>query len=47
MYGHDELTHDGVLTDLGELQNWSALVDNLRHERVRWMCKYLTELTRG
>jgi hypothetical protein len=47
MSGHDELTHGGVLTDLGELQNWSALVDNLRHGRVRWMRKYLTEFTRG
>jgi hypothetical protein len=47
MSGHGELTHDGVLTDFGELQNWSALVDNLRHGRVRWMCKYLMELTGG
>jgi hypothetical protein len=47
MSGHGELTHGGVLTDFGELQNWSALVDNLRHGRVRWMRKYLTELTGG
>jgi hypothetical protein len=33
------------LTDLGELQNWSALVDNLRHRLVRWVCDYLAELT--
>jgi hypothetical protein len=42
---HVELTHDGVLTDLGELQNWSTLVDNLRHVLVRWVCDYLAELT--
>jgi hypothetical protein len=47
MYGHGELTHDRVLTDLGELQNWSALVDNLRHGWVHWMRIYLTKLTRG
>jgi hypothetical protein len=45
MSGHGEPTHDGVLTDLGVLQNWSALVDHLRHVRVHWMRKYLTELT--
>jgi hypothetical protein len=33
------------LTDLGELQNWSALVDNLRHGLVRWVCDYLAVLT--
>jgi hypothetical protein len=44
MSGHGELTHGGVLTDLGVLQNWSPLVDNLRHRRVRWMCIYLTKL---
>jgi hypothetical protein len=43
--GHGELTHSGVLTDLGELQNWSALMDNLRHGRVRWLCDYLAELS--
>jgi hypothetical protein len=43
--GHDELTHGGVLTDLGELQNWRALVDNLRHGWVHWVCDYLAELT--
>jgi hypothetical protein len=33
------------LTDLGELQNWSALVDDLRHGLVRWVRDYLAELT--
>jgi hypothetical protein len=37
---HGDLTHDGVLTDLGGLKNWSALVDNLRHRLVRWVCDY-------
>jgi hypothetical protein len=32
------------LIDLGEIPNWSALVDNLRHELVRWVCDYLAEL---
>jgi hypothetical protein len=44
--GHSEITHGGVLTNLGEFQNWSALVDNLRHGRVRWVCDYLAKLTR-
>jgi hypothetical protein len=34
-----------VLTDLGELQNLSALVDDLRHWLVRWVRDYLAELT--
>jgi hypothetical protein len=32
------------LTDLGEIQNWSTLVDNLRHGLVRWVYDYLAEL---
>jgi hypothetical protein len=32
------------LTDLGEIQNWSALVDNLRHGLLRWVSDYLGEL---
>jgi hypothetical protein len=32
------------LIDLGGLQNWSALVDNLRHGLVCWVCDYLAEL---
>ena len=42
---HCELTHGGVLTDLGELQNWSVLVDDLRHELVCWVHDYLMEFT--
>jgi hypothetical protein len=38
-------SHNAVfLTDLGEIQNSSALVDNLRHGLVRWVCDYLAEL---
>jgi hypothetical protein len=34
----------GVLDWFGEIPNWSALVDNLRHGLVRWVCNYLAEL---
>jgi hypothetical protein len=38
-------THTVVfLTNLGEIPNRSALVDNLRHGLVRWVCDYLAEL---
>jgi hypothetical protein len=45
MSGHGELSHGGVLTDLGEVGNWEALVDDPRQGLVRWMRKYLAELT--
>jgi hypothetical protein len=32
-------------TDLGEVSNWRALVDDLRHELMDWVLDYLTELT--
>jgi hypothetical protein len=32
------------LADLGEILNWSSLVNNPRHEWVRWMLEYLAEL---
>jgi hypothetical protein len=32
------------LTDLGEIPNYSSLVDNPRHEWVRWMRDYIAEL---
>jgi hypothetical protein len=38
-------SHTAVfLTDLGEIQNWSALVDNLRRGLVHWVSDYLAEL---
>jgi hypothetical protein len=33
------------LIDLGEIPNWSSLVNDLRHEWVRWVLGYLAELT--
>ena len=33
----------GILTDLGEILNCSALVDDVRHERVHWLRDNLTE----
>jgi hypothetical protein len=35
--------HGGILTDLVEILNWSALVDDLRHEGVHWLCDNLAE----
>jgi hypothetical protein len=32
------------LIDLGEIPNWSSLVNDLRHEWVRWVLEYLAEL---
>jgi hypothetical protein len=33
-----------LLTDLGKISNWGALVDDLRHGLVYWMLDYLAEL---
>jgi hypothetical protein len=30
-------------TDLGEVSNWRALVDDLRHELMDWVLDYLTK----
>jgi hypothetical protein len=38
-------SHGGVLTDLGLMKNWEALVDDRRQELVLWMCNNLAELT--
>jgi hypothetical protein len=38
-------SHDGVLTDLGEMGNWEALVDDQRQGLVLWMRKNLADLT--
>jgi hypothetical protein len=32
------------LTDLGEISNWGALVDDLRHGLVYWVRDYLADL---
>jgi hypothetical protein len=32
-------------TDLGEVSNWRALVDDLRHELMDWVLDYLMEPT--
>jgi hypothetical protein len=32
-------------TDLGEISNWRALVDDLRHELMYWLLDYLAEPT--
>jgi hypothetical protein len=47
MAGHGEMPHGGVLTDLGEMGNWEALVDDRRKELVLWMRNKLVELTRA
>jgi hypothetical protein len=39
------MSHDGVLTDLGEMGNWEALVNDRRRELVLWMSNNLAELT--
>jgi hypothetical protein len=39
------MSHGGVLTDLGEVGNWEALVDDWRQEMVLWMRNNLVELT--
>jgi hypothetical protein len=41
------MSHGGVLTDLGEMGNWEALVDDQRRELVLWMRNNLVELTRA
>ena len=33
----------GIHTDLGEMGNWAALVDNWRQVLVRWTRNYLAE----
>ena len=33
-----------LLTDLGKISNWGALVDDLRHGLVYWVLDYLAEL---
>jgi hypothetical protein len=38
-------SHDGVLTNLREMENWEALVDDRRQEPVLWMRNNLAELT--
>jgi hypothetical protein len=38
------MSHGGVLTDLGEMGNWEALVDDRRRELVLWMRNNLAEL---
>jgi hypothetical protein len=42
---HGEMSHGGVLTDLGEIRNWEALVNNQRRELVLWVRNNLPELT--
>jgi hypothetical protein len=37
--------HGGISTDLAEMANWVALVDDRRQELVLWMRNDLTELT--
>jgi hypothetical protein len=39
------MSRGGALTDLGEVGNWEALVDNSRQGLVRWMRNYLAEFT--
>jgi hypothetical protein len=41
------MSHGGVLTDLGEMGNWEALVNDERQGLVYWMRNYLAELTRA
>jgi hypothetical protein len=41
------MSHGGVLTGLGEMGNWEALVDDRRQELVLWMRNNLAELTRA
>jgi hypothetical protein len=39
----DELTHAVFLANLGEIPNWSSLVDNRRHGWVCWVLDYIAE----
>jgi hypothetical protein len=39
------MSHGGVPTDLGEIWNWEALVNNQRQELVLWVRNNLAELT--
>ena len=43
MSGHGEMSRGGALTNLGEVGNWEALVDNPRHGRLRWVLDYLAQ----
>jgi hypothetical protein len=45
MTGHGDMSHGGVLTDFGEIQNWKALVNDYGRELVLWMRNNLEELT--
>jgi hypothetical protein len=47
MTGHSGISHGGVLIDLGEMENWEALVNDQRRELVLWMRNNLAELTRA
>ena len=38
------MSHGGVLTDLGEMGNWEALVDDQRRELVHWVRNNLVDL---
>jgi hypothetical protein len=39
-----ERSHRSVfLSDLGEIPNWGALVDDSRHELLYWLHNYLAE----
>jgi hypothetical protein len=39
------MSQGGVPTDLGEIRNWEALVNDQRRELVLWMRNNLAELT--
>jgi hypothetical protein len=39
------MSRGGAQTDLGEVENLEALVDNPRQGLVRWMCNYLAVFT--
>jgi hypothetical protein len=39
------MSHGGVPTDLGEIRNWEALLNDQRRELVLWMRNNLAELT--
>jgi hypothetical protein len=39
-------SHGGVLTHLGQMGNWEALVDDQRRELVLWLRNNLAKLTR-
>jgi hypothetical protein len=37
--------HNGIPTNLGEMDNWATLVDDRRQDRVLWMRNDLAKLT--